>query len=190
MTTQEPTFADALEQLRISHGLTPAKLARELDEYEGNVSRWRRGGGIEVAKVRKIADYFHVSRGWLEGLAGYPESRDDSSVAVDPDKLERITLVEQVSPEDWPSVRKMLLGLAIRPTPRGLSTGHSDGASTSRSGGRRVLDGRGRPLGDQGSEGSLPTVHAHRNAPLANVFATVKRWLEPSTSWGRLETAR
>src|SRR5215216_3146863 len=66
-----PTFAEEFERLRISRGLSPAELARELNEYEGNISRWRRGGGIELVKVRKIADYFRVSRTHLERLAGY-----------------------------------------------------------------------------------------------------------------------
>lgn len=172
MTTQEPTFADALEQLRISHGLTPAMLARELDEYEGNVSRWRRGGGIEVAKVRKIADYFHVSRGWLEGLAGYPESRDDSSVAVDPEKLERIALVEQVSPEDWPSVRKMLLGLA---TPPQLANGHRDDVAKRRPGGRRALDKRSHIEDESADQGGLRGVFALVGFALANCSNSLRR---------------
>lgn len=71
---ERPPFAQALEQLREARGLTPAQLARELNEYEGNVSRWRRGQGIELVNVRKIAEYFGVDSAWLERLAGYGDS--------------------------------------------------------------------------------------------------------------------
>lgn len=79
----EPTFAEVFEQLRLSRpGLTQAKLARELGEYEGNISRWRRGHGIDVVKVWKIADYFGVDRSYLARLAGYrdntPALRNDT----------------------------------------------------------------------------------------------------------------
>jgi transcriptional regulator with XRE-family HTH domain len=69
-----PPFAAAFEQLRKAKGVSPAQMARDLGEYEGNISRWRRGGGIELVKVRKLAAYFDVDSVWLEKLAGYGDS--------------------------------------------------------------------------------------------------------------------
>lgn len=69
-----PQFGEALRELRESRGLTQAQLARDLGEYEGNISRWQRGKGIDIDNVRKIADYFGVERSWLEALAGYSDS--------------------------------------------------------------------------------------------------------------------
>jgi transcriptional regulator with XRE-family HTH domain len=87
MAVPEPTFAEVFERLRQTRGLSPAQLARELDEYEGNISRWRRGQGIDHAKVRKVADYFGVDRGWLERLAGYGDST--ASLAKERIEVER-----------------------------------------------------------------------------------------------------
>jgi hypothetical protein len=45
------------------------------------VSHWRRGGGVSIANVHKIADLFGVDRAQLEVAAGYPASpvaSDDS----------------------------------------------------------------------------------------------------------------
>lgn len=69
-----PAFAEAFERLRKGRGWTPAEVARQLDVYPTEVSRWRRGLGISIKNVRKIADLFEVDRAWLEELAGYPES--------------------------------------------------------------------------------------------------------------------
>jgi transcriptional regulator with XRE-family HTH domain len=71
MPDQDASFSDAIERLRRERGLTPAQLARALGEYEGNVSRWRRGKGIDQLNVWKLADFFGVERAYLERLAGY-----------------------------------------------------------------------------------------------------------------------
>lgn len=71
MADQDASFSDAIERLRHERGLTPAQLARALGEYEGNVSRWRRGKGIDQLNVWKLADFFGVERAYLERLAGY-----------------------------------------------------------------------------------------------------------------------
>lgn len=79
-----PTFAEAFERLRTGRGWSPAEVARQLDVYPTEVSRWRRGlGGISIRNVRKVADVFGVDRAELERLAGY----DDSSVTVAQDTL-------------------------------------------------------------------------------------------------------
>jgi len=83
-TAHEPTFGEVFEQLRLARGLSPAQLARGLEEYEGNISRWRRGQGIDQLKVRKVADFFGVDRAWLERLAGY----GDSAVSLTKENVE------------------------------------------------------------------------------------------------------
>ncbi len=65
MADTDASFADALERLRLERGLSPAQLARALKEYEGNVSRWRNGKGIDLLNVRKIADFFGADRTYL-----------------------------------------------------------------------------------------------------------------------------
>jgi transcriptional regulator with XRE-family HTH domain len=74
----QPTFAEVLERLMATRGLSQAKIASALGVYDGNVRRWRTGKGIEIENVWKIADYFGVDRGYLERLAGY----GDNSPAV------------------------------------------------------------------------------------------------------------
>jgi transcriptional regulator with XRE-family HTH domain len=92
---EEGSFAEAFVRLRLSRGLSQAELARQLKEYEGNISRWGRGGGIELVKVRKIADFFGVDRGWLEGLAGYPLGEATAAtVAVQPELHARLARLE------------------------------------------------------------------------------------------------
>lgn len=78
------TFAEFFERLRLGRGWTPAEVARRLDVYPTEVSRWRRGrGGISIRNVRKVADLFGVDRAELERLAGY----GDSPVSVSKDTL-------------------------------------------------------------------------------------------------------
>jgi transcriptional regulator with XRE-family HTH domain len=74
MPDQDASFSAAIERLRRERGLTPAQLARALGEYEGNVSRWRRGKGIDQLNVWKLADFFGVERAYLERLAGYDDN--------------------------------------------------------------------------------------------------------------------
>ena len=66
------TFAEVFDQLVRTSGLSAAEIARRLDVYSGQVSHWRRGGGISIANVRHVADLFGVDRAQLEELAGYP----------------------------------------------------------------------------------------------------------------------
>ncbi len=68
---RQPTFAEFFENLRLARGLNQAQLARELGVWDGNVGRWRKGQGIEIENVRKIADWAGVDRSYLERLAGY-----------------------------------------------------------------------------------------------------------------------
>jgi hypothetical protein len=71
-------FGEAFDRLVRDSGLSAAEIARRLDVYSGQVSHWRRGGGITVLNVRKIADLFGVDRAQLEALAGYPPSPSTS----------------------------------------------------------------------------------------------------------------
>lgn len=78
---ESQTFSDVFDQLVRDSGLSAAEIARRLDVYPGQVSHWRRGGGISVANVRRVADLFGVDRAQLEVLAGYPAEpsvQDDS----------------------------------------------------------------------------------------------------------------
>ena len=78
----EPTFAQVLNDLLITRRMTQRQLARAIGAHEGNVSRWRRGGGIELTTVWKIADYFGQDRNRLARLAGFPDNSDASVQAT------------------------------------------------------------------------------------------------------------
>jgi transcriptional regulator with XRE-family HTH domain len=73
-----PEFAALLNQLMTSRGLSQAQLARDLDQYDGTVMRWRQGQGIELVNVHLLADYFGVERDYLARLAGYGDSEPSS----------------------------------------------------------------------------------------------------------------
>lgn len=89
-----PEFAKAFEQLRISRGWSPAEVARRLDVYPTEVSRWRRGvGGISIKNVRKIAALFEADRAWLERLAGHG---DNESGAIPEVGIHRQVLRDQI----------------------------------------------------------------------------------------------
>lgn len=180
-----------------AQGWTKSDLERASGVHNSIIWRWMSEPPRRPtpANLKKIAPHLGVSYEDLMRMCGYLPGQPEVQNERHPQLTSLLAAIEAGWPAMDESARELAARgaralFAVQPTPRGLSTGHSDGASTSRPGGRRALDGRGRPLGDQGSEGSLPTVHAHRNAPLANALAFFKRWLEPSNSWGRLETAR
>lgn len=162
--TQE--FGEALERLRLGRGLSPAELARELDEYEGNVSRWRRGGGIDVVRVRKIADYFGVERGWLEGLAGYPPSATEGAKTVDADELAWNSYYHQMDPATRSTVVPMVQAAA-----------NASGDSTANRSNRRVNGRR---------KGHAPDIQSQKRGAIL-VFK-LRDWLLPHNS-GRVWNA-
>jgi transcriptional regulator with XRE-family HTH domain len=73
-----PEFAALLNQLMANRGLSQAQLARDLDQYDGTVMRWRQGQGIELGNVHALADYFGVDRDYMARLAGYGDSEPSS----------------------------------------------------------------------------------------------------------------
>lgn len=111
-----PTFASALERLMTSRGLSQAALARGLGVWDANVGRWRRGGGIEIENVRKIAEFFGVDALPLEQLAGYRDRSlpvtGDTSVRIDPQMkalldaeiAETHEELSGVEPQFWPII--------------------------------------------------------------------------------------
>lgn len=80
-----PSFAQVLNGLLTARRLTQRQFARDIGTHEGNVSRWRRGGGIELTTVWRIADYFGLDRNYLARLAGYPDNSSPSVKASDGD---------------------------------------------------------------------------------------------------------
>jgi transcriptional regulator with XRE-family HTH domain len=68
-------------------GFTQAHVAEQLGVWDSLVSRWRKGGGINVENVRKLADLFGVDRNDLERLAGYSDnplsSEETSKTEID-----------------------------------------------------------------------------------------------------------
>ncbi len=121
MSQQDPTFAEAFEQLRQARGLKPADIARELDVYPGEVSRWRRGGGISITNVRKVAEFFGADRNWLEGLAGYPDSAVSQQQPRNPRLTGLFAAIETafnaMSPQEWEVREPAALSLfAVPPT--------------------------------------------------------------------------
>jgi transcriptional regulator with XRE-family HTH domain len=75
-------FAAELERHRQARNLSPAEFARAVGASSSQVSRWRRGGGISIEQLQKIADWMGRPRSDLEPLAGYPASRASSVAAV------------------------------------------------------------------------------------------------------------
>lgn len=87
MTEQPPeSFADVLNRQMAQRGVSQARLAAELGTYDANVARWRKGRGITPQNAAAIADYFKLDRGYMLGLAGYPDNSVSSTeVTVDPE---------------------------------------------------------------------------------------------------------
>ena len=65
-------FADELERYRIARGLTPAEMARAIGASTSQVSRWRRGHGIGMEHLQKVAVWMDRPLAELQVLAGYP----------------------------------------------------------------------------------------------------------------------
>jgi transcriptional regulator with XRE-family HTH domain len=90
------------------------------------------------------------------------------AVAV-PDEIERIAIVRQISPEDWPAAKRMLLGLAA------INTTSDPTANTP-----------GRQLNARGS-GQHPPLKSHKHelvlarmlAAWDSIVAMPARWLRP-----------
>jgi transcriptional regulator with XRE-family HTH domain len=108
-----PTFAQTLEYLMATRGLSQAKLAEALGVYDGNVRRWRTGKGIEIENVWKIADFFGVDRGHLAQLAGYPDNtRAITTDSVDPqidamldaERAQTHDDLRGIPPKFWPTI--------------------------------------------------------------------------------------
>lgn len=113
----DPAFAEAFERLRKARGWSPAEVARRLDVYPTEVSRWRRGlGGISINNVRKIADLFEADRSWLEGLAGYDSVPTDTSQA-DPRLLSLISCLRGLPETDLAMFERLAHCLSIGQEP-------------------------------------------------------------------------
>ena len=82
------TFAQVFEDLRLQRGWSPAEVARRLAVYPSEVSRWRKGGGINITNVWKVADLFGVERATLERLAGLGDSNVGSEGPTLPPQTE------------------------------------------------------------------------------------------------------
>jgi transcriptional regulator with XRE-family HTH domain len=119
------TFAEVFDQLVRDSGLSAAEIARRLDVYSGQVSHWRRGGGISIANVHKIADLFGVDRAQLEVAAGYPSApgaSDDSPALAALISILRRRWDELQEPEQRAisAVVKTLAGDALHSRKNGL----------------------------------------------------------------------
>lgn len=164
---EQPTFASVLESLMAGRGLNQAALARGLGVWDANVGRWRKGGGIEIENVRKIADFFGVDRGHLEQLAGYgdstPSSTDDSAGTIDPtiaalldaERAETHEELASIEQRFWPIIleagrvaRKAAVEIARMATAgQSIGTPKSQVISKPRRRGRNLSDSGQTPSG-------------------------------------------
>ena len=112
MRPPDPQLGEVIDECLRRHQMRPADLARRLDVYSGEVSRWRRGGGISIGNVRKIADLFGLDRSRLEALAGYGEQDAAPSDPLEMrlDQVGRQVAAETtadlrgIEPAYWPSI--------------------------------------------------------------------------------------
>jgi hypothetical protein len=112
------TFAGVLEQIRLQGDLSPAGLARWLDESETNVSRWRRGQRPEALKAHRVARRAGLDHRWLEALAGYDacpvgDVNAGAELATDLDEPDAISLATRMAEaqmrqalEDYPEDKR------------------------------------------------------------------------------------
>ena len=62
------TIGDRIKEMRISHGMTQLDLARVAGVSDKAVSTWEKGANTpRMGAIQKMADYFHVSKGYLIG---------------------------------------------------------------------------------------------------------------------------
>lgn len=61
-------FYDIYENLCKRDGKKPYAVAREIGLGNSNVAQWKKGSTPRPDVLQKIADYFHVSTGYLMGL--------------------------------------------------------------------------------------------------------------------------
>lgn len=107
---QPPTFARALSDLMTTRQMSQAEVARQLGEYQGNISRWLAGGGITIRNVFAIADLFEVDRAYLARLAGFPVERTDSDIdpemaaLLDAERSEAHRELRDIPPIYWRAI--------------------------------------------------------------------------------------
>lgn len=159
------TFAQALEELMKARGLSQAALSRRTGFYEANIGRWRRGGGIEIDNVRKLADFFGVDRTDLERLAGYGDSASTSANASDPpvdpqlsalldaERAEAHAELAGIPPTFWPAIleARRLAGKAAARIARIATEGQRTNTPTTHTASR---PGQGRRPSRGGTSGS------------------------------------
>jgi transcriptional regulator with XRE-family HTH domain len=106
------TLAEAIEATRLAKNIHPAEAARQMGVTATQLSRWRRGGGISIDQLAKVATWMAVPLGELQVLAGFPApSAIDMSSDVSDPRLQAIA-------DAWPVLdeprRNILLELAQR----------------------------------------------------------------------------
>lgn len=113
MSETPATFAQVLQGLMTARGLSQAKLAEALGVWDGNVRRWRTGGGIEIENVWKIADYFGVDRNYMARLAGYPDNllsgaqdtvSPEMAALADAERADLLAELQNFPPSFWEAI--------------------------------------------------------------------------------------
>jgi transcriptional regulator with XRE-family HTH domain len=107
------TFAQVLQGLMTARGLTQAKLAEALGVWDGNIRRWRTGGGIEIENVWKLADFFGVDRNYMARLAGYPDNllsgapdtvSPEMAAIADAERADLLAELRNFPPQFWDAI--------------------------------------------------------------------------------------
>jgi transcriptional regulator with XRE-family HTH domain len=139
-TRRYPEFAALLNRLMANRGLSQAQLARELDQYDGTVMRWRQGQGIELGNVHALADYFGVDRDYMARLAGYGDSEPSSPTLENLDHERQVwhaiydELIEKKVPRSmWQSYIDACIAMAdvfLNANPGALNTPQSPPLNT------------------------------------------------------------
>lgn len=61
-------FSDRLKELREEKGLSQRQLAKEIDIFQSNISRWESGSkDLAMENIIQLAEYFDVSVEYLLG---------------------------------------------------------------------------------------------------------------------------
>ena len=104
-TPRFKVLADLVRQARLSRGMTQRQLSRALRRSEGYAGHLERGGiRPEVETLKALAATLGLVYGELAVMAGYI-TREEFESPIDERQLARLTEIDDLTAEEWESVK-------------------------------------------------------------------------------------